>query len=235
MSISTEMSTTLDVSVPGFSPTDRASAHTLQRLALPYELLLQRPTPMELDTLLQTTVNWLVDVIPDATHGALMLKEPATGDLSLRVHRPIGEPVISLTLVQQAMEKQAGVIWRRGEAEMSASDLPQPITSGIYVPLIWQGEPLGVMCVHTCHLDSTLTSDDLDVSLAAAHHAALALAYHALETRLRHATGIRLRRDSWVSVMYAEELNSTTSSVTLQRTDRHGIVVQKSADLQLFL
>jgi hypothetical protein len=47
--------------------------------------------------------------------------------------------------------------------------------------------------------------------------------------------GIRLRRDSWVSVMYAEELNSTTSSVTLQRTDRHGILGQKSAHCQMSL
>lgn len=127
MSISTAMSPRFDVSVPGCSPADRASAHTLQRLALPYDLLLQRPTPMQLDTLLQTAVNWLVDVISDATHGALMLKDPATGDLSLRVHRPIGEPVVSLTLVKQVMEKQGGVIWRRGEAEISASDLPPPV------------------------------------------------------------------------------------------------------------
>ncbi len=47
--------------------------------------------------------------------------------------------------------------------------------------------------------------------------------------------GIRLRRDSWVSVMYAEELNSATSSVTLQSTDRHGILGQKPTDFQLSL
>jgi len=41
--------------------------------------------------------------------------------------------------------------------------------------------------------------------------------------------GIRLRRDSWVSIRYAEELNSTTSSVTHQRTDRHEIVVRQVA------
>src|SRR5262249_42952012 len=46
------------------------------------------------------------------------------------------------------------------------------------------------------------------------------------------STGIRLTRDSLVSVMYAEELNSTTSSVTLQRTDRHGILGQKPSDFQ---
>ncbi len=46
--------------------------------------------------------------------------------------------------------------------------------------------------------------------------------------------GIRLRRDSWVSVMYSTELNSATSSVTPQRTDRHGILGEKPSDFQLF-
>src|SRR5438128_9587001 len=50
-----------------------------------------------------------------------------------------------------------------------------------------------------------------------------------------HFLGIHVRRDSWVSVMYAEELNSGKSSVTLQRTDRHGSMGQKSADFQLSL
>src|SRR3989441_11232866 len=41
-------------------------------------------------------------------------------------------------------------------------------------------------------------------------------------------SGSYLRRDNVVSVLYAEGLNSTKSSVFLQRTDRHGIVGQKS-------
>jgi hypothetical protein len=40
----------------------------------------------------------------------------------------------------------------------------------------------------------------------------------------KRAVGSHVRRDRLVSVMYSEELNSTTSSVSLQRTDRHGIV-----------
>ena len=47
--------------------------------------------------------------------------------------------------------------------------------------------------------------------------------------------GIRLTRDSLVSVVYAEELNSAKSSVTLQRTDRHGILGEKPADFQVSL
>ena len=48
-------------------------------------------------------------------------------------------------------------------------------------------------------------------------------------------TGIHVRRDNWVSVRYAEELNSATSSGTQQRTDRHGILDQKPPDFQLLL
>ena len=47
--------------------------------------------------------------------------------------------------------------------------------------------------------------------------------------------GIRLRRDSLVSVMYAEGLNSSQSSATYQRTDRHEILGEKSSDFQLSL
>jgi hypothetical protein len=47
--------------------------------------------------------------------------------------------------------------------------------------------------------------------------------------------GIRLRRDNLGSVRYAERLNSAKSSVTFQRTDRHGIVGQKPPDFQLSL
>ena len=56
-----------------------------------------------------------------------------------------------------------------------------------------------------------------------------------LKPSLNQAGGIRLTRDSWVSVMYAEALNSAKSSVTLQSTDRHGILGQKSADFQVSL
>jgi hypothetical protein len=41
--------------------------------------------------------------------------------------------------------------------------------------------------------------------------------------------GIGLTRDSWVSVLYAEELNSGKSSATHQSTDRHEILVRQVA------
>src|SRR5882672_9372286 len=47
-------------------------------------------------------------------------------------------------------------------------------------------------------------------------------------------TGIHVKRDSLVSVRYSTELNSATSSVIPQRTDRHGILGEKPSAFQLF-
>jgi hypothetical protein len=47
--------------------------------------------------------------------------------------------------------------------------------------------------------------------------------------------GIRLRRDDLESVVYSMELNSNTSLVTPQRTDRYGILDQKPPGFQLLL
>src|SRR5215471_15670115 len=49
------------------------------------------------------------------------------------------------------------------------------------------------------------------------------------------ARGSHVARDSWVSVMYPEGLNSAKSSGILQRTDRHGILDQKRSDFQEFV
>lgn len=46
------------------------------------------------------------------------------------------------------------------------------------------------------------------------------------------APGIHLTQGSWVSVVYAEGLNSAKSSVTLRSTDRHEIVGEKPTDFQ---
>jgi hypothetical protein len=61
------------------------------------------------------------------------------------------------------------------------------------------------------------------------------MAVLALRYSKEEFAGIRLRRDSGVSVRYAEELHSITSSVTLQRTDRHGILGQQSSPCQMSL
>jgi hypothetical protein len=56
-----------------------------------------------------------------------------------------------------------------------------------------------------------------------------------VQMRQQDGMGSHLRRDNVVSVLYSEGLNSTKSSVFLQRTDRHGIVGHRASDFQCFL
>jgi hypothetical protein len=66
-------------------------------------------------------------------------------------------------------------------------------------------------------------------------HAHIEGGYADHHLRVTVQVGIRVRRDNWASVRYAEGLNSSKSSVTLQSTDRHDILGQKSAGFQLSL
>src|SRR5437763_2299381 len=62
---------TLDASSAVFTPPDTTTAQTMRRLVLLCDLPLQFAAVTHLDTLLQTIVERLVDVIPGAERGAL--------------------------------------------------------------------------------------------------------------------------------------------------------------------
>ncbi len=51
--------------------------------------------------------------------------------------------------------------------------------------------------------------------------------------KLLQQAAFTLRRDTLSSIRYSEALNFTPSSGTIQRTARHGILEQKSSDLQV--
>jgi adenylate cyclase len=164
--------------VPFESPESRASRQ--QRLL--YELLLQFGGDAPFDRLLQIAVERLVAALPAAERGALLLKEPATGEWLLKAHCPPGEPAVSTTLAEHAMNCGGGFIWQRGkDLEISVPE----IASGIYAPLAWRGETFGVVCVDNCNTSREFTNADLELVVAAAQHIALAVANHRLRDDLR--------------------------------------------------
>lgn len=155
-----EIAATVDASIPAFAPADTMT-QTMRRLALLYDLPLQFAAVTHLDALLQTIVERLVDVIPGAARGALLLTDRTTGQLLLKAHLPPGNPAVSLTSARRAMERQEGFIWRREEADLSTSHLEHRIASAMYAPLLWQGEALGVVCVDHCEAGTPFDTDDL--------------------------------------------------------------------------
>src|SRR3989441_946657 len=178
-----EIAHTMDAAARVFAPADAGTTHADRRLALLYELPLKLGQEGRLDVLLQTIVEQMVAIIPGAARGALLVKEPKTGDLLLKAHQPAGEPAVSMTLARRAVEERQGFVWQRGETNLSISQ--RDIASGMYAPLLWKGEALGVMCVDNCRTCSAFGGDDLRLLLAVANHAAMAVATQQVPDDLR--------------------------------------------------
>jgi len=106
-----------------FAPADAGTTDADRRLALLYELPLKLGQEGRLDVLLQTIVEQMVAIIPGAARGALLVKEPRTGNLLLKAHQLAGEPAVSMTLARRAVEERQGFVWqsRRNESEHLAA------------------------------------------------------------------------------------------------------------------
>lgn len=164
-----------------FAGAGAAARHDEQRLALLLELPLQFAQQSKLDDLLDTVVRRMVEVIPGATHCALLLGER----LLLKASYP-GKGAPSTTLARRAMKERKGFIWQRNEAEdLSRSITYGQIGMGMYAPLLWQGEVLGVLSVHLGGCDPASCSDDLRLLLTVAQYAAMAVASRQLQQQLQ--------------------------------------------------
>lgn len=180
---------TVDATEFAFSGRKHVTAELEQRLSLLYELPLQLGAETLIDSLLQLVVERVVNVIPSATRGALLVKDRATGRLTLKAHLPPGNPAVSKTMAKKAMEERKAFTWSPREVEDMASSLVKHnIMSAMYAPLMWKDEVLGVLCVDNTDPDTTFSIDDLQLLQAVAHHAAMAVAnYSAQEDLRRHA------------------------------------------------
>jgi adenylate cyclase len=190
----------LDATELAFGATQHITTDHEQRLAFFYELPLQLGAETRLESLLQLVVERVVNVIPSAKRGALLVKDRATGRLTLKAHLPPGNPAVSRTMANQAMEQRKAFIWPPVQTPTAQ---PQPtadleksfesmirfhIESAMYAPLLWNNEVLGVLCVDNSEACPPFQGDDLRLLQAVAHHAAMAVAHHyAREDLRRHA------------------------------------------------
>jgi putative nucleotidyltransferase with HDIG domain len=189
-----------DVPVPALIGTPPADSRLARRLTLVYELPLQFAAETNLRNLLDTIVGRLIEVIPDAARGALVLRDRLDSqqstledDLVLLAYRPHeGPPAVSKTLARRAMTERAGFIWKRGEEDdseepLSGSIIRYSIETGMYAPLLWQGRALGALCVDNPGRNSSFAPDDLRLMLMVAQYAAMAVANQQLQEDLREA------------------------------------------------
>jgi adenylate cyclase len=154
------------------------------RQQLLYDLLLGFNVEAPLDQVLQHALNGLVGAIEAAERGAVLVMQPATKNLLLKAHLPPGQPSVSETLAQRAMQRGEGFIWQ-DEQCTSVSQLDCQIASGMYAPMVWKGETFGVICVDNSTSAQSFEQEDLRLLVAAAQHAALAIANHQLRDELQ--------------------------------------------------
>ncbi len=177
------------------------------RLKLICELPLQFAAKTELADLLPMIVDRLADLIPQGDSWALALRDPQTDALLLKAYRSNHGPHLSATLSRRAMTERRAFIWNRTFTEdMSRTILQSPICTGMYAPLLWQGEMFGVMCAESRRIEEVFAEEDLRLIIFMAQYAAMAIGSHHLREKLRDESVLSAKLLRQFSPKVAERL-----------------------------
>ncbi len=155
------------------------------RLEMLYDLPLQFASEPDLPKLYRLILRRVMDLVPGAVRGALLIIDPAADNkLVLRASEPAESPPISRTLIKRAAGEQQGFIWGdegMEEARLSMSIVKLSIRTGMYVPLLWKGKTVGVLCVDNPQHRHAFRQEDLQFLISVAHYAAAAVANQLLQ------------------------------------------------------
>jgi adenylate cyclase len=164
-------------------------------------------TKTTLETLLPAIVDQLVEAIPTGESWALVLREPSTDALLLKAYHYVQATYLSETLLRRAMTDRKAFIWKRNpEVEISGSIAQSGIETGMYAPLLWQGEALGAICAGARSTGATFTDDDLRLMVVVGQYAAMAVATHRLQEKLRRESVVKANLLRQFSPKVADQL-----------------------------
>lgn len=169
-------------------PLGKMNDQTQHRLEMLYELPLQFAAETDLKKLYRLIVDRVIELTPGAVRGALLVKDPYDGKLSLRASVPHESPPISKTLIRRVAVEQKGFIWGDDDgdhANVSASMAAIRIRTGMYAPLVWDGETVGVLFLDNPNRRAAFTQEDLQFLISVAHYAASAVANQLLQNDIQ--------------------------------------------------
>ncbi len=188
-------------------PVECAEDATAQRLKMLCDLPFQFATKTTLESLLPAIVDQLVEVVPTGESWALVLREPGTDALLLKAYRYVQRTYLSETLLRRAMTERKAFVWKRNpEADISGSIAQSGIETGMYAPLLWQGEALGAICAGARSAEAIFTDEDVKLVVVVGQYAAMAVATHRLQERLRRESIIKANLLRQFSPKVAEQL-----------------------------
>jgi adenylate cyclase len=203
-----------------------------QRLKLIFGLPLLFASKTQLSDLLLTIVDRLVELIPNAESWALALRDPATSALLLKAYRSPHNPHVSETLSRRAMDERKALIWNRTiSSDLSGTILQSAIATGMYAPLLWQGEAIGIICAESYDPEANFVEEDLRLIVFMAQYAAVAVGSHRLQEKLRQESVLSSKLLRQFSPKIAERLlahkgrlrlGGERSEVTILNSDIRG-------------
>ena len=162
-----------------------------KRLAQLFELPLRFTPETRLDTILQTVLQRVVELIPGGERGALLLLDRNKDKLILRASVPQGELVVSENLARRVMAEGHGfILQRKLESAPSLGTELVKVETGMYAPLLSKERPLGAIYVDSPTRAGAFTEDDMQLLLAAAHYLAVVVYNHELQEELKHNSAL---------------------------------------------
>jgi adenylate cyclase len=182
-----QINTVLSADLKLALPVEAIHSRDQKRLEMLYDLPLQFAAEQDLTRLYSMILDRVLQLMPGAMRGALLIKDPYTGKLALKASVPADTPPISRTLILRAAREQNGFIWGDSDAEqenLSLSMAAIKIRSGMYAPLVWKGESIGVLFVDNPVRRSAFEEGDLRFLLSVAQYAASAVANQLLQTEI---------------------------------------------------
>lgn len=210
-----------------------AEGEIARRLKLICDLPIQFCTKTNVEALLPAIVDRLAELIPKDASWAVVLRDPETDVLLLKAHNLIREPYLSETLARRAMAEHKAFIWQKNiEADTSMSIVHNQIDVGMYAPLLWQGQALGVICGGALKTETSFTEEDLLLLVVVAQYAALAVANHQLQTKLKQESTAKANLMRQFSPKVAERL--LTHRGRLQLGGERSEVTVLNADIRGF-
>jgi adenylate cyclase len=188
-------------------------------------------------------VRGLRELVPAAAHAAFLLLDEQASDMVLAAHEPEGEPHVSVTLANLAIQRKQALVWTRAPdgipEKISQSADEQKLENVLCAPLLWQGQALGALWL--CGAGAKpFSKEDLGLVVALAHHAALAIAFQRVRDEAgRHAMTFK-RIMAHFSPKVATRLleqarhgrlrpGGLESQVTLLRSDLRGFTAATAA------
>jgi adenylate cyclase len=183
-----EIGLTLSAASKGAPDFKGVDARMRERLEMLYQLPLQFAAERNLETLFNLILQRVLDLIPGAVRGALLVREKESGKLTIRASIPADSPPISRTLIRRAALEQSGFIWEDSATEqkdVTASMAAIGVRTGMYAPLVWNEEAIGVIFVDNPKRRGAFSEDDLQFLLSVAHYAAASVANQMLQEEIQ--------------------------------------------------